>query len=297
LPLAPSCGRSPQKSRRSLDRLEGEQWPHRSCPYLALGHARTYRWTDVPAAVRSVAYAPDGTRRPHLAGGAAGTGARRLRDRRRADPARGDRRSLGHHLAVLSLFADLQIDWQSTLPDALREAAAASSPRATQSALAHLLTHLRDNHLKILSYLIDRSVSSPTWKTPIVPTRDLPFLTGSWQVRPQATRLAAKVAVLIDGRTMSSAETVLHMIRTGHVGVLVGEPSAGGNGNVSETEVPGGFAFRFTAIRASNLDGSTVHGHGFTPDHVVHPTLAGVRAGRDEILAAGLTIVQRLIAP
>ena len=55
------------------------------------------------------------------------------------------------------------------------------------------------------------------------------------------------------------------------MGVLVGEPRAGGNG--------------------------TVHGHGFTPDHVVHPTLAVVRAGRDEILAAALTLVQRLIAP
>jgi hypothetical protein len=364
-------------------------------------------------------------------------------------------------------FADQAIDWQSVLPDALREAAAARSPRATQAALAHMLTHLRDNHLKIthpgasiagilpvqfrkldghiivngglplylatipigsellalddepadqayarssaetpaatpglhdyltparmvmgpigelrrlrvrapdgrvadhvlplvsdelyghqnrelrptnghelaagiyyldldalpmavwkqlqptleqakglvidlrgyitqasfelLSHLIDHSVSSPTWQTPIVPPqRDLKFLTGSWQIRPQAPRFSAKVVVLIDGRTMSAAETVLQLFREAHAGVVVGETSSGANGNACYAEVPGGFTFRFTGMRAGNPDGSTAQGRGFAPDQVIHPTLAGIRAGRDEILEVGIATVQRLITP
>jgi C-terminal processing protease CtpA/Prc len=60
--------------------------------------------------------------------------------------------------------------------------------------------------------------------------------------------------------------------------------------------IPGAYAIRFTAIRLTDAGGATLHGRGIAPDVVVHPTLDGVRAGRDEILEAGLAAALRLAA-
>jgi len=87
------------------------------------------------------------------------------------------------------------------------------------------------------------------------------------------------------------------MIRDNHLGTFIGETSAATNGNVNTFSVPGGFLIRFTGLRVSAPDGSTVQGHGIAPDQVVQPTIAGIRAGRDEVLKAGIAAAQRIVAP
>jgi C-terminal processing protease CtpA/Prc len=82
------------------------------------------------------------------------------------------------------------------------------------------------------------------------------------------------------------------MVRDHHLATLVGEPTAGTNGDVNSFVVPGGFEVRFTGLRTSAVDGSTVQGHGIIPDRIVHPTLGGIRAGRDEILEAAVRLAQ-----
>jgi C-terminal processing protease CtpA/Prc len=54
---------------------------------------------------------------------------------------------------------------------------------------------------------------------------------------------------------------------------------------------------RFTGLHVSAPDGSTIQGHGITPDQIVHPTLEGIRAGRDEILEAAIATAQWLAPP
>jgi hypothetical protein len=107
---------------------------------------------------------------------------------------------------------------------------------------------------------------------------------------------AAPVVALIDGQSSSTVETTLAMIRDHHLGLLVGEPTAGTSGLISHVAIPGGYVIRFTAIRMVDAAGATLHGRGIAPDVVVHPTLEGVRAGRDEVLEAGLAAAQRLTA-
>jgi hypothetical protein len=50
-------------------------------------------------------------------------------------------------------------------------------------------------------------------------------------------------------------------------------------------------------MRVAGAEGAIVHERGFTPDVVVPPTLDGVRAGRDEILEAGIAAARRLATP
>jgi C-terminal processing protease CtpA/Prc len=52
---------------------------------------------------------------------------------------------------------------------------------------------------------------------------------------------------------------------------------------------------RFTGDRVPFPDGSALQGRGIVPDLIVHPTLEGVRAGRDEILEAGIELAAKLI--
>jgi hypothetical protein len=150
----------------------------------------------------------------------------------------------------------------------------------------------------VIAHIADQELKSPIWQIPLIPRiDDIKYSISQWSVFPQTPRFKAKVVALVDGRAMSAVETVLQIFREYKLGVLVGETSAGANGNVGYIDLPGGFNLRFTGLRASSSDGSTVHGHGFAPDHVVHPTLEGVRAGRDEILEAGVAVARRLQTP
>jgi hypothetical protein len=150
----------------------------------------------------------------------------------------------------------------------------------------------------VFSHITDQELKSPIWQIPLIPRiDDIKYSISQWSVFPQTPRFKAKVVALVDGRAMSAVETALQIFREYQLGVLVGETSAGANGNVGYIDLPGGFNLRFTGLRASSSDGSTVHGHGFAPDYVVHPTLEGVRAGRDEILEAGVVVARRLQTP
>jgi hypothetical protein len=144
----------------------------------------------------------------------------------------------------------------------------------------------------IISHLSDEEVTSPIWDVPIVrATGVIGYDRSWWTIRPNAPRFRAKVVFLMDGRAVSAAETVLQMIRDHRLGVLVGEPTAGTNGNITSFKVPGGFQIYFTGMRVLNERGELIHGRGIAPDYVVHPTVAGVRAGRDEILEAALRVI------
>lgn len=151
--------------------------------------------------------------------------------------------------------------------------------------------------LAAVSHLIAHRIDQLTWQIPELPHPGRPSHTPLRRaLYPSAPRLAAPVIALIDGQSVSTVETTLAMIRDHHLGVLVGEPTAGTSGLISHFAIPGGYAIRFTAIRLVDAAGATLHGRGIAPDLAVQPTLDGVRAGRDEVLDAGLAIAERLAA-
>jgi hypothetical protein len=144
----------------------------------------------------------------------------------------------------------------------------------------------------ILGHFTDREIYFPELQIPMLETGD--YDRDFWEVRPVSPRLKAKLIVLLDGRSISAAETFLQIVHDNHLGVLVGETSAGTNGNVIAVPLPGGFSMRFTGLRVPLADGTAIQGHGIVLDHVVHPTLEGMSAGRDEILEAALTLASHL---
>ena len=63
---------------------------------------------------------------------------------------------------------------------------------------------------------------------------------------------------------------------------------AGADGNVSPIALPGGLRTAISGIGVFYPDKRPTQRVGIIPDVTVRPTLAGVRAGRDEVLEVGL---------
>jgi hypothetical protein len=113
-----------------------------------------------------------------------------------------------------------------------------------------------------------------------------------WDKVPQAPRLKGKLVFLTDGRAISYAESVMGYIRDRRLGTIVGATTAGANGNVATFLTPSGFSISFTGMRVTKHDGSSAfHLAGVGPDIPVTPTIAGLRAGRDEVLERGIQVV------
>jgi hypothetical protein len=114
-----------------------------------------------------------------------------------------------------------------------------------------------------------------------------------WDLKPAAPKLTGKVVFLTDGRAISYAESVMGYVADRHLGTIVGSPTAGTNGNIATFTVPGGFTIVFTGMRVTGHDGRAVH-HlvGVTPDVPAERTIAGLRAGRDEVLARAVSLIQ-----
>jgi C-terminal processing protease CtpA/Prc len=73
---------------------------------------------------------------------------------------------------------------------------------------------------------------------------------------------------------------------------IVGEPTAGTNGNVNPFVLPGRYGVSWTGMKVLKQDGSRHHGVGIQPTVPCSRTIAGVAAGRDEQLERALAIVR-----
>ena len=77
-----------------------------------------------------------------------------------------------------------------------------------------------------------------------------------------------------------------------HLGEIVGSTTAGTNGNVAEILLPTGCRTQFTGLKVTKHDGSQFHLIGVRPTIPASRTIAGVAAGRDEVLEQALKYVR-----
>ena len=102
-----------------------------------------------------------------------------------------------------------------------------------------------------------------------------------------------KIIYVIDGSAISYAESCLGYIEGYKLATIVGQPSAGTNGNVNTVELLGGFSFRFTGMKVVKHNGSQHHGIGILPNVYVTKTIQGVKDGRDEFLEKAIEIARQ----
>jgi C-terminal processing protease CtpA/Prc len=73
--------------------------------------------------------------------------------------------------------------------------------------------------------------------------------------------------------------------------VVLGRTTAGADGNVSRFPLPGGATTMISGIGIFYPDRSPTQRVGIVPDRESKPTLAGIVAGRDEVVEAALELV------
>ncbi len=94
--------------------------------------------------------------------------------------------------------------------------------------------------------------------------------------------------MLIDERTISQAEHTGLFFEAASGTKFVGTPTAGANGDVTTISIPGGISVSMTGHDIRHADGRQLQRIGLVPDLLVAPTIAGLRAGKDEVLDAAI---------
>ncbi len=90
--------------------------------------------------------------------------------------------------------------------------------------------------------------------------------------------------MLIDERAISQSEHSGLFFEAAADTVFIGTPSAGANGDVTTLTLPGGLQMSFTGHDVRHADGRQLQRLGLQPQVRIAPTLAGIRAGKDEVL-------------
>ncbi len=150
----------------------------------------------------------------------------------------------------------------------------------------------------VLTHLTDKPLRSARWMVPIITEPDqkekIDYNTdGRWDLKPEAPRLSAKIAFLTDGRAISYAESYMGIVEAYQLGSIVGETTAGTNGNVNPVVLPGGYTVVWTGMKVLKHDGSTHHGVGIKPTLRISKTINGLTNGKDEQLDAAISLVEK----
>ncbi|HWY44756.1 MAG TPA: S41 family peptidase [Candidatus Sulfotelmatobacter sp.] len=104
----------------------------------------------------------------------------------------------------------------------------------------------------------------------------------------QKPHYAGKIVILVDETSMSQAEYTAMAFRVAPGAIVVGSSTAGADGNVSPFALPGGLRSMVSGIGVFYPNKLLTQRTGIVPDVEVKPTIAGIRAGRDEVLEAAL---------
>jgi carboxyl-terminal processing protease len=154
-------------------------------------------------------------------------------------------------------------------------------PRGTMYAIA---THLNLEPRPFVKFTaVDPMTPGQILWRPVIPA-------GRPGGNPDAYR--GRVAILVDERTQSHAEFTTMALQTAPQNRVIGSQTAGADGNITYINLPGGIRTLFTGLGVFYPDGRPTQRIGIVPDIVVRPTIAGIRAGKDEVLERAIGYVK-----
>ena len=149
---------------------------------------------------------------------------------------------------------------------------------------------------KFIRHLLTREDTFNHWfQIPeiIYPDRDkMTYEHIGWDLMPDTPHIGGKIIYIIDGRAVSAAESYTELIKGYKLATVIGQPTAGTNGNVNYARLAGDYYFYFTGMKVVKMDGSPLFGVGILPDIYVEKTIKGVREGRDEFLEKAIELAK-----
>ena len=103
---------------------------------------------------------------------------------------------------------------------------------------------------------------------------------------------SGKVVVLIDQLTQSFPELYALVMEKSDQVTLLGSNTLGSVANISLIPLPGGNTISFSSVGVTTTKGEKVQRVGVVPDIEVHPTIEGIREGRDELMEAAVKYIK-----
>ncbi len=172
-----------------------------------------------------------------------------------------------------------------------------SALEKSSAIICDLRGYPNSNHALISHLLKDDDTSDAWMQVPQIIYPDYKNVCSyekhGWFIKTQKPYLGDKqVIFIIDGQAISYAESYLGFIEGYDLATIVGQPSAGTNGNVNPFEINGAYRISWTGMKVLKHDGSQHHGIGIIPDVRVEKTIEGVRDGIDEFLEKALELAE-----
>lgn len=162
-----------------------------------------------------------------------------------------------------------------------------STMQAAKAIICDLRGYPNGNH-SFLEWLM-REKDTKDWM--FVPVIQMPegkqwqWRSSTWQIKPDKKKaLAMPIYFITDGRAISYAESMMGYVKDYQLATIVGEPTAGANGNINTIYLPGDYQIIFTGLKVTHRDGSQLFNRGIQPDYRVNRTYAGIQRGTDELL-------------
>jgi len=117
------------------------------------------------------------------------------------------------------------------------------------------------------------------------------FRTTSPLGTPGRNVYRGKVVVIVNELTQSQAEYTTMAFQSSPNVTVIGSTTAGADGDVSSIILPGNISTMISGIGVLYPDGTETQRKGVKINCIVHPTLNGIKAGRDELLEKAVAII------
>ena len=152
------------------------------------------------------------------------------------------------------------------------------------------------NHSFIAHLLKEKDTSNAWMRVPkkIYPDQEkiIGYENLGWGMHPKKPYLGdKKIVFIIDGRAISYAESFMSFIEGYKLATIVGQPTAGTNGNINPFTLLGNYTISWTGMKVVKHDGSQLHAKGIIPDIYVNKTIDGVKSGKDEFLEKAMEVI------
>ncbi|WP_043933834.1 S41 family peptidase [Bacillus sp. EB01] len=150
--------------------------------------------------------------------------------------------------------------------------------------------------MKLIGHLTDKPIKGPIWRIgkSIYPDQEgKTYEEGSHTVNPNSPLIKGRVVFLTYAGAISHPEFLLGYIKDNELGEIVGQATAGSDGNIQYYRIPGGFNGVFTGLEILNSDRTQTHLIGITPTIPIERTLEAVKRGEDEYIYKALEFIKR----
>jgi C-terminal processing protease CtpA/Prc len=168
--------------------------------------------------------------------------------------------------------------------------------KATPAVIFDMRGYPRGTAWAITPRLIEKKIAVAKFRRPEphAVSLDWPSLVSFDQIIEPSPewKYKGKVVVLINEEAISQAEHTCLFLEAAVDAHFVGSPTNGANGDVTTMALPGGIYVNFTGHDVRHADGRQLQRVGIQPHIPVKPTIAGIRAGKDEVLERAATYLK-----